>query len=147
MPGAIFVVDSKKEQIAIKEARLMNIPLIGLIDTNCNPDDVDICIPGNDDAIRAIKLIAGSLADAVIEAREGIEIDRSALDEDDFDIASALENTDVTAAKESELAEDAANKKAKKKTKKPAKKPVEKKEETKKEEVKTEEKVAESEEK
>ena len=155
MPGVIFVVDSKKEQIAIKEAKLMGIPLVGLIDTNCDPDDVDICIPGNDDAIRAIKLIAGSLADAVIEAREGIEIDRSAFDEEDFDIASALQNTDVTAAKESELAEDAANKKAKKKSKKPAKKPVEKKtEETKKveekkEEVKEktiEEKVAESEE-
>ena len=71
MPGVIFVVDSKKEQIAIKEAKLMGIPLIGLIDTNCDPDDVDICIPGNDDAIRAIKLVAGSLADAVIEAREG----------------------------------------------------------------------------
>ena len=122
MPGVIFVVDSKKEAIAIKEARLMNIPLIGLIDTNCDPDDVDICIPGNDDAIRAIKLIAGSIADAVIEAREGIEIDRSAFDDEEIDLKSALETTDVTAAKESELAEDAANKKAKKKSKKPAKK-------------------------
>lgn len=157
MPGVIFVVDSKKEQIAIKEAKLMGIPLIGLIDTNCNPDDVDICIPGNDDAIRAIKLIAGSMADAVIEAREGIEIDRSALDDEDFDIAKALETTDVTAAVESELAEDAANKKAKKKSKKPAKKDNrnEKKDEVKKEEApkaevkekSIEEKVAESEEK
>ena len=135
MPGVIFVVDSKKEAIAIKEARLMNIPLIGLIDTNCDPDDVDICIPGNDDAIRAIKLIAGSIADAVIEAREGIEIDRSAYDDEDIDLKSALETTDVTAAKESELAEDAANKKAKKKSKKPAKK------DNKKEEVKKEEKA------
>ena len=156
MPGVIFVVDSKKEQIAIKEAKLMGIPLIGLIDTNCDPDDVDICIPGNDDAIRAIKLIAGSIADAVIEAREGIEIDRSAFDDEDIDIAKALETTDVTAAVESELAEDAANKKAKKKSKKPAKKDnKEKKEEVKTEEVKTnetqektiEEKVAESEDK
>ena len=135
MPGVIFVVDSKKEAIAIKEARLMNIPLIGLIDTNCDPDDVDICIPGNDDAIRAIKLIAGSIADAVIEAREGIEIDRSAYDDEDIDLKSALETTDVTAAKESELAEDAANKKAKKKSKKPAKK------DNKKQEVKKEEKA------
>ena len=135
MPGVIFVVDSKKEAIAIKEARLMNIPLIGLIDTNCDPDDVDICIPGNDDAIRAIKLIAGSIADAVIEAREGIEIDRSAFDDEEIDLKSALETTDVTAAKESELAEDAANKKAKKKSKKPAKK------DNKKEEVKKEEKA------
>ena len=135
MPGVIFVVDSKKEAIAIKEARLMNIPLIGLIDTNCDPDDVDICIPGNDDAIRAIKLIAGSIADAVIEAREGIEIDRSAFDDEEIDLKSALETTDVTAAKESELAEDAANKKAKKKSKKPAKK------DNKKQEVKKEEKA------
>ena len=135
MPGVIFVVDSKKEAIAIKEARLMNIPLIGLIDTNCDPDDVDICIPGNDDAIRAIKLIAGSIADAVIEAREGIEIDRSAFDDEEIDLKSALETTDVTAAKESELAEDAENKKAKKKSKKPAKK------DNKKQEVKKEEKA------
>ena len=135
MPGVIFVVDSKKEAIAIKEARLMNIPLIGLIDTNCDPDDVDICIPGNDDAIRAIKLIAGSIADAVIEAREGIEIDRSAFDDEEIDLKSALETTDVTAAKESELAEDAANKKEKKKSKKPDKK------DNKKQEVKKEEKA------
>ncbi len=123
MPGVIFVVDSKKEAIAIKEAHLMNIPTIGLIDTNCDPDDVDICIPGNDDAIRAIKLIAGSLADAVIEAREGIEIDRSALEDDEnFDIAKALETIDISSAIESELAEDSANKKTKKKAKKPVKK-------------------------
>ena len=115
MPGVIFVVDSKKEAIAIKEAHLMNVPLIGLIDTNCDPDDVDICIPGNDDAIRAIKLIAGSIADAVIEAREGIEIDRSAFDDEEIDLKSALETADITAAVESELAEDAANKKAKRK--------------------------------
>lgn len=158
MPGVIFVVDSKKEAIAIKEAHLMNIPLIGLIDTNCDPDDVDICIPGNDDAIRAIKLIAGSLADAVIEAREGIEIDRSALEDDEtFDIAKALETTDVTSAIESELAEDAANKKGKKKTKKPVKKDdkkvenKEKKAEVKEEKVEKkeksiEEKIAEAEE-
>ena len=151
MPGVIFVVDSKKEAIAIKEARLMNIPLIGLIDTNCDPDDVDICIPGNDDAIRAIKLVAGSIADAVIEAREGIEIDRSAFDDEEIDLKSALESTDVTAAKESELAEDAANKKTKKKSKKSTKKDNKKEEskEVKKEETKKvkEEKVEEPKEK
>ncbi len=157
MPGVIFVVDSKKEAIAIKEAHLMNVPLIGLIDTNCDPDDVDICIPGNDDAIRAIKLIAGSIADAVIEAREGIEIDRSAFDDEEIDLKSALETADITAAVESELAEDAANKKAKKKSKKPAKKDnKEKKAEVKEEKAEKaeepkektiEEKVAESEQK
>ena len=71
LPGAMFVVDPTKEHIAIKEAAKLNIPVIGLVDTNCSPDNIDYVIPGNDDAIRAIKLIAGSIADAVIEAREG----------------------------------------------------------------------------
>jgi len=74
VPGILFVVDPKKERIAILEARKLNIPLIGLIDTNCNPDDLDYPIPGNDDAIRAVKLIADVMANAVIEGREGIQI-------------------------------------------------------------------------
>ena len=73
LPGALFVVDPKKEHLAIAEARALNIPIVGIVDTNCDPDEVDYVIPGNDDAIRAIKLIAGSMADAVIEAREGEE--------------------------------------------------------------------------
>ena len=72
-PGALFVVDPKKEHLAIAEARALNIPIVGIVDTNCDPDEVDYVIPGNDDAIRAIKLIAGAMADAVIEAREGEE--------------------------------------------------------------------------
>lgn len=71
MPGAIFVVDPKKERIAIKEARILGIPIVGIVDTNCDPDDVDYIIPANDDAIRAVKLIAGKMADAVIEANQG----------------------------------------------------------------------------
>ena len=71
LPGAIFVVDPKNERIAVLEARKLNIPLVGLIDTNCNPEDVDYPIPGNDDAIRAVKLIAGTIADAIIEGRQG----------------------------------------------------------------------------
>ena len=71
MPGVIFVVDPKKERNAILEARKLNIPTIGLIDTNCNPADVDYAIPGNDDAIRAVKLIADCMANAVIEGRQG----------------------------------------------------------------------------
>ena len=71
MPGVIFVVDPKKERNAILEARKLNIPTIGLIDTNCNPNDVDYAIPGNDDAIRAVKLIADCMANAVIEGRQG----------------------------------------------------------------------------
>ena len=71
LPGVIFVVDPKKEKNAILEARKLNIPIIGLIDTNCNPNDVDYAIPGNDDAIRAVKLIADVMANAVIEGRQG----------------------------------------------------------------------------
>ena len=73
LPGVLFVVDPKKEYIAVREARSLNIPIVGLVDTNCDPDDVDYVIPGNDDAIRAVKLIAGAMADAVIEANEGAE--------------------------------------------------------------------------
>ena len=71
LPGVIFLVDPKKERIAILEARKLNIPVVGLVDTNCNPEDVDYCIPGNDDAIRAVKLIADSIANAVIEGNQG----------------------------------------------------------------------------
>ena len=73
LPGALFVVDPNKEYIAVREARSLGIPIVGLVDTNCDPDTVDYVIPGNDDAIRAVKLIAGAMADAVIEAREGEE--------------------------------------------------------------------------
>ena len=71
VPGAMFVVDPKKERIAILEARKLGIPVIGLVDTNCNPEDVDYVIPGNDDAIRAIKLIIEAMANAVIESKQG----------------------------------------------------------------------------
>ena len=71
MPGVMFVVDPKKERIAILEARKLNIPVIGLVDTNCNPEDVDYAIPGNDDAIRAVKLITSVMANAVIEGKQG----------------------------------------------------------------------------
>ena len=70
-PGAMFVVDPKKERIAILEARKLGIPVIGLVDTNCNPEDVDYVIPGNDDAIRAIKLIIEAMANAAIESKQG----------------------------------------------------------------------------
>ena len=71
LPGVIFLVDPKKERIAILEARKLNIPVVGLVDTNCNPEEVDYAIPGNDDAIRAVKLIADVMANAVIEGRQG----------------------------------------------------------------------------
>jgi small subunit ribosomal protein S2 len=71
MPGALFIIDPKKERIAVKEARILGIPIIGIVDTNCDPDDVDYVIPANDDAIRAVKLITSRMADAVIEANQG----------------------------------------------------------------------------
>lgn len=71
LPACLFVVDPKKERIAIKEARNLGIPVVAIVDTNCDPDEVDYVIPGNDDAIRAVKLIAGKMADAVIEANQG----------------------------------------------------------------------------
>ena len=71
LPGVIFLVDPKKERIAILEAKKLNIPVVGLVDTNCNPEEVDYAIPGNDDAIRAVKLIADVMANAVIEGKQG----------------------------------------------------------------------------
>ena len=71
IPGVLFVVDPKKERTAILEARKLNIPVVGLVDTNCNPEDVDYAIPVNDDAIRAVKLIADVMANAIIEGRQG----------------------------------------------------------------------------
>jgi small subunit ribosomal protein S2 len=69
LPGVLFVIDPKKEKIAIAEARRLSIPVVAVVDTNCDPDDADYVIPGNDDAIRAIKLIASKMADAVLEGK------------------------------------------------------------------------------
>ena len=73
LPGCLFIVDPRKEKIAVAEAKKLGIPIVAIVDTNCDPDDVDYVIPGNDDAIRAVKLIAGAIADAVIEGRQGTE--------------------------------------------------------------------------
>ena len=73
LPSAIFVVDTRKEHIAVLEAKKLGIPVVAIVDTNCDPDDADYIIPGNDDAIRAIKLIGGALADAIIAAHGGVE--------------------------------------------------------------------------
>ena len=75
MPGAMFVVDPKNERIAVLEAKKLNIPIVGLVDTNCNPEDVNYPIPGNDDAIRAVKLITDVMANAIIEGRQGEALD------------------------------------------------------------------------
>ena len=75
-PGAMFVVDPKKERIAILEAKRLGIPVVAIVDTNCDPDEVDYVIPGNDDAIRAVKLIAAKIADAIIEGRQGEQMSK-----------------------------------------------------------------------
>ena len=94
IPGVLFVVDPKKERIAILEARKLNIPVVGLVDTNCNPEDVDYAIPGNDDAIRAVKLIADTMANAVIEGRQGEAEDTTETAEEAFE-AVAEEPTTI----------------------------------------------------
>ena len=73
LPGALFVVDPRKENIAVSEAKKLGIPVVAIVDTNCDPDEIDYVIPGNDDAIRAVKLIAGAMADAIISAKQGTE--------------------------------------------------------------------------
>ncbi len=71
LPGALFVVDPRKERIAVAEARKLNIPIVAIVDTNCDPDEIDYVIPGNDDAIRAVRLLTAKMADAVMEGRQG----------------------------------------------------------------------------
>lgn len=98
MPGAIFVVDPKKEHIAVKEARTLGIPIVGMIDTNCDPEEVDYPIPANDDAIRAVKLIATKISDAILEANQGESFDEAE--------GSDEEVTDVETSDESEVEEN-----------------------------------------
>ena len=94
LPGIMVIVDSKKEHIAIKEARKLGIPVVGVIDTNCDPDDVDVVIPANDDAIRSVSLILTALADAVIEAREGVEL-RTRGTGEGVSMADAIESKEI----------------------------------------------------
>jgi small subunit ribosomal protein S2 len=75
MPAAIFIVDPRKERIAVKEAEILGIPVIAIVDTNCDPDEIDLVIPGNDDAIRAVKLLTETMANAVLEGRQGEQIE------------------------------------------------------------------------
>lgn len=93
LPGVMFVIDPKKEHIAISEARALNIPIVGIVDTNCDPDDVDLIIPANDDAMRSIKLIVGAMADAVIEAKDGVSPRLSEGEEALVEQTIELENT------------------------------------------------------
>ena len=89
LPAALFIVDTKKEHNAVAEAKRLGIPIIAIVDTNCDPDEVDYVIPGNDDAIRAVKLIAGKMADAVIEAHQGEDATSEGMDLDSADAKAA----------------------------------------------------------
>lgn len=124
LPGLIFVVDPTKEHICVKEAKALGIPLVGLVDTNCDPSNIDYVIPGNDDAIRSVKLIASAIADAIIEAREGVSMKTVENEEGTTDMAAAL--TDDKALEEAKAEEEVVEKK-------PARKPRAKKVETPKE--------------
>ena len=104
IPGVLFVVDPKKERIAILEARKLNIPVVGLVDTNCNPEDVDYAIPGNDDAIRAVKLIADVMANAIIEGHQGESEDTTETNFEEVSEASSIEEV-VAAESNTESAE------------------------------------------
>ena len=99
LPGALFVVDPRKERIAVLEAKKLGIPVVAIVDTNCDPDDIDYVIPGNDDAIRAVKLIAGALADAIIEGRQG---EQNTADEVEEESVSETETVEETTEEETQ---------------------------------------------
>ena len=95
IPGALFIVDPRKERIAVAEAKKLGIPIIAICDTNCDPDEVDAVIPGNDDAIRAVKLIAETIASAVIEAKQGEQGTAEVAEDEAAEVAE--ETAEVTA--------------------------------------------------
>ena len=134
LPGVLFVVDPTNEKICVHEANILNIPVVSLVDTNCDPSGVDVVIPGNDDAIRSVKLIAGAIADAVIEAREGVSMKKDDEEnaEEEVDLESLLEQ-----AKPS-VADAEAGEEVKKPARKPKKKAPVKKEKTEEKSEKTE---------
>lgn len=110
LPDVLFVVDPGEESIAIHEAHILGIPVVAIVDTNCDPDEVDLAIPGNDDAIRAVKLITSVMADAVVEANQGSEFDPSEEDfiaqEDDEEETSVENNEEVEETEEAPLTND-----------------------------------------
>ena len=105
LPGVIFLVDPKKERIAILEAKKLGIPVVGLVDTNCNPEELDYPIPGNDDAIRAVKLIADVMANAVIEGRQGESFEEEVSEEQVANEEEATSIEEVVAEEETETTE------------------------------------------
>ena len=103
LPGAIFVVDPKNERIAVLEAKKLGIPVIGLVDTNCNPEEVDYAIPGNDDAIRAVKLIADVMANAVIEGKQGESFEPAT---EEQDVSEEVESMEQVVSESEEKVEE-----------------------------------------
>ena len=108
LPDLLFVIDPKKEKIAVSEAKILGIPVIGVVDTNCDPDEVDIAIPGNDDAIRAVKLLTGTIANAIVEARQGeqFEVEEREEQEEIQDNEKDLNLEDLVENLEEEITED-----------------------------------------
>ena len=120
LPGVVFVVDPCVEHICVNECKNLGIPMVGLVDTNGNPDGISIVIPGNDDAIRSVKLIAAAIADAVIEAREGVSMKKEEENDEDIDIEKVLAETKpnleiAEAGEETKVKKTAKKKTAKKK--------------------------------
>lgn len=97
LPGALFIVDPRKERNAVAEARKLNIPIIAIVDTNCDPDEIDYIIPGNDDAIRAVKLISATVANAVLEGKQGEQFGAAPVS-NQTNIEAIIEGTEVKAA-------------------------------------------------
>lgn len=126
LPGVIFVVDPSNEHICVKEAVKMGIPLVGLVDTNCDPTGINYVIPGNDDAIRSVKLITSAISDAVIEAREGVSFKKDDESEEEVDLEKALAEAKPSTEISGDDEENAKSKTLKLKAKKEVKKKEEK---------------------
>lgn len=136
LPGAVVVVDPSWEDICVHECKLLNIPMVGLVDTNGNPDGIDYVIPGNDDAIRSVKLIIAALADACIEANEGVSMKKEEVAEEEIDLAKAL--TEMRPTLDTTEVDEEQSKKTRKKV--ATRKKVEAKQEVKEETAETENK-------
>ena len=130
LPGVVFLVDPNVEHICVNECKLLNIPMVALVDTNGNPEHIEYVIPGNDDAIRSVKLIASAIADAVIEAKEGVSLKKDDSQDEDIDLEKVLAETKPNLEIAEAGEENRARKNAKKK---PAKKKVDTKKEKKEE--------------
>ncbi len=106
LPAAVFIIDPRKEKIAVAEARKLKIPIVAIVDTNCDPDEIDYIIPGNDDAIRAVKLITSRMADAVIEGMQGYQMEVAAKQEDSKPKSEETEQTNNQENREKPLGDE-----------------------------------------